>query len=130
MSQISNAIFAALAVSAACGAVQFAFGHDLTGSPPVATNEAETGVNRAAKTDRAAVPASPVSTRTIALRFDGLADTSVLIRMPVAREEARSRPTPPSLTRSGNRKATVACEPVVSVLTEVAKLLQPGRCVT
>ena len=27
-------------------------------------------------------------------------------------------------------KMTVACEPPVSVLTEVAKLLQPGRCVT
>ena len=31
---------------------------------------------------------------------------------------------------SGSRKTAVACEPVVSVLTEVAKLLQPGRCVT
>jgi hypothetical protein len=27
-------------------------------------------------------------------------------------------------------RTAVACEPVVSVLTEVAKLLQPGRCVT
>jgi hypothetical protein len=27
-------------------------------------------------------------------------------------------------------KATVACEPVVSVLTDIAKRLQPGRCVT
>ena len=131
MSQIFNAIFAALAVSAACGAVQFAFGHDLTGGQPVATNAAETGVNRAAKADRvAAATAAAIPTRTISIRLDRLADTSVLIRMPVAREEARSRPTPPSLTRSGNRKATVACEPVVSVLTEVAKLLQPGRCVT
>ena len=25
---------------------------------------------------------------------------------------------------------TLACEPVVSALTEVAKLLEPGRCVT
>jgi hypothetical protein len=25
---------------------------------------------------------------------------------------------------------TVACEPVVSVLTEVAKQLPPGRCIT
>ena len=37
----------------------------------------------------------------------------------------------PSLFNSGDRrKATVACEPMVSVLTEVAKQLQPGRCVT
>jgi len=34
------------------------------------------------------------------------------------------------VTKPGDRKMTVACEPVVSVLTEVAKLLQPGRCVT
>ena len=27
-------------------------------------------------------------------------------------------------------KPTIACEPMVSSLTEVAKLLQPGRCVT
>jgi hypothetical protein len=32
--------------------------------------------------------------------------------------------------KSFDRKLTVACEPVVSVLTEVAKQLQPGRCVT
>jgi hypothetical protein len=34
------------------------------------------------------------------------------------------------MLKSGDRKNAVACEPVVSVLTEVAKLLQPGRCVT
>jgi hypothetical protein len=33
-----------------------------------------------------------------------------------------------SFAKPGDRK--VACEPVVSVLTEVAKQLQPGRCVT
>jgi hypothetical protein len=27
-------------------------------------------------------------------------------------------------------RPTIACEPMVSSLTEVAKLLQPGRCVT
>jgi hypothetical protein len=32
--------------------------------------------------------------------------------------------------RSPDSKATAACEPVVSVLTEVAKRLQPGRCIT
>jgi hypothetical protein len=34
------------------------------------------------------------------------------------------------MMKSGGQKTAVACEPVVSVLTEVAKLLQPGRCVT
>jgi hypothetical protein len=32
--------------------------------------------------------------------------------------------------KSGDRKLAMACEPVVSVLTEVAKLLEPGRCIT
>ena len=32
--------------------------------------------------------------------------------------------------KSRDTKTAVACEPPVSVLTEVAKLLQPGRCVT
>ena len=31
--------------------------------------------------------------------------------------------------KDGGRRM-VACEPVVSVLTEIAKTLQPGRCVT
>jgi hypothetical protein len=30
----------------------------------------------------------------------------------------------------GEKKMATACEPPVSVLAEVAKLLQPGRCVT
>jgi hypothetical protein len=32
--------------------------------------------------------------------------------------------------KPGDRKLAVACEPPVSVLTEIAKQLQPGRCVT
>jgi hypothetical protein len=133
MSQISKAIFGALAISVACGAVQLAFGHDLTGTGQAASAAPETGVNRAAKADRDAVKPASAPMRTFALRFNGLPDTSVLVRMPAAKdavkEEARSRPAP-SMLKSGDRKNAVACEPVVSVLTEVAKLLQPGRCVT
>ena len=138
MSQISKAIFGALAISVACGAVQLAFGHDLTGIGQAASAAPETaGINRAAKTDRDAVKLAPAQTRTFALRINGVPDTSVLVRMPAAKEaakqsakqEARDRPAP-SLMKSHDRKTAVACEPVVSVLTEVAKLLQPGRCVT
>jgi hypothetical protein len=133
-SRISKAIFGALAISVACGAVQLAFGHDLTGRQ-VASIAPETGVNRAAKADRAAVSSLGGQSRTIALRLDGLADTSVLIRMPLtkgeaAKGEARNRPAPVTVTKPEDHRRTVACEPVVSVLTEVAKLLQPGRCVT
>ena len=66
-------------------------------------------------------------TRTISLRLDGLADTSILVRIPLVNE---ARSVSPSVVKSGNHKITVACEPVVSVLTEIARQLQPGRCVT
>jgi hypothetical protein len=67
--------------------------------------------------------------RTIALRLDGLSDTSVLIRIPVAQAD-RTGSSMRSPVTPGKGAAVVACEPVVSVLTAVAKQLQPGRCVT
>ena len=136
MSQLSRGVFAAIAVSLTCGIVQFALGRDLSrgpqdsvSAPETATNINNIDINRAAKADRAAgMVARPVQTQTISLRLDVLSDTSVLIRIPVA--QARKSPSAPAVTKSGERKMAVACEPVVSILTEVAKQLQPGRCVT
>jgi hypothetical protein len=136
MSQFSRGVFAAIAVTLTLGAVPLALGRDLVSAPADqwATAPAgviSTGVNRTAKTDRvgAAAP-SAAATRTILLQVNGLSETSVLLRIPVADAAGRRRPGP-SLIHSGERKsATVACEPMVSVLTEVAKQLQPGRCVT
>jgi hypothetical protein len=136
MSQLSRGVFAAIAVSLTCGIVQFALGRDLSrgpqdsvSAPETATNINNIDINRAAKADRAVgVLARPVQTQTISLRLDVLSDTSVLIRIPVA--QARKSPSAPAVTKSGERKMAVACEPVVSILTEVAKQLQPGRCVT
>jgi hypothetical protein len=34
------------------------------------------------------------------------------------------------VVKTEDQKAKVACEPVVSVLTDIAKRLPPGRCVT
>ena len=143
MSQLSRGIFAAIAVSLMCGAVQLASGRDLTRGPQGSISPPETAatinINRAAKADRAVrLAGSAAPTQTISLRLDALAETSILVRVPAAREagkEARNGSSPPSSpapagTKSGDRKMAVACEPVVSVLTEVAKLLQPGRCVT
>jgi hypothetical protein len=137
MSQLSRGVFAAITVSLMCGvggAVQFAAGHDLSNTPnPSGTSEAF--INRAAKADRAArLPEGATQMRTVSVRLYGLSDTSVAVRIPVARE-ARNAPSVPVVTRSGDRKSgerklTVACEPVVSVLTEIARQLQPGRCVT
>jgi hypothetical protein len=133
MSQMRTGILSAIAVSASFGAVQLASGHDLTSglrafaANPAATS-AVTGVNRAAKADRtgrAAAPATP--TQTISIHVDRVADTSVLVRIPRAQEARNPVPAP---VKSEERKATIACEPVVSVLTEIAKRLQPGRCLT
>jgi hypothetical protein len=123
MSQIHKGIFGAFAIAVSFGAIQLAFGHDLMGSRPGVSAAPGTDINRAAKADRAPVPKVRAQTQTISLRPDGLADTSVLVRVPVAKEarnENRERPA----AKPG--KINVACEPPVSVLTEVAKLLQPA----
>ena len=142
MSQIFKAFFVALATLVTLGAVQFASGHDLMGRQELASNEPAGEINRSAKTDRGALRVAPGRSETITIRNVGLEDTSVVVRIPVvqapvvrapvateeATEEGRNPPAAPA--RPGASKMTVACEPPVSVLTEVAKLLQPGRCVT
>jgi hypothetical protein len=130
MSQLSKGILSAIAVSLTLGAAQFALGRDLSAPQQVSAGTLEAAVNRAGKADRAARAAAPgVQTQTISLRPEGLDATSVLVRVPVA-EATRSSSSARSLMKSGNGKMAVACEPMVSVLTEVAKQLQPGRCVT
>jgi hypothetical protein len=132
MSQMQKVIFGVLAVAASLGAAELAFGHDLAGSLEALTGASQAGVNRAAKADRVAViPAATAATRTIQLRFDALPETSVLARVPVAREASNGTRSPtPALPLQKTGKPVVACEPMVSTLTEVARLLQPGRCVT
>jgi hypothetical protein len=134
MSQIFKVVLATLAVSATFGAVQLASGHDLTGRRELASSEPAGEINRGAKGDRATLKIAQNATETITFKTVGLDDTSVVVRVPAAmvpaapaREEARNRPEP---GKSGATKRAVACEPPVSVLTEVAKLLEPGRCVT
>jgi hypothetical protein len=134
-SGLAKGIFGAGVLSLTFAAV--ASGRDLIHNDGVnSPNSSEAGlagipatINRAAKADRAALASGPArQTQTVALRLNDLADTSVMIRVPVARNVPRA---PASLLiKSGESKHTIACEPVVSVLTEVAKQLQPGRCVT
>jgi hypothetical protein len=142
MSKLSKGIFGTIAVSltlGTLGAVQLAAGRDLAAVQYSSGNSGavntSAAINRAAKADRAdgAVGSTAAPTRTISLRQDVLADTSVLIRLPAGKEtdkEARNGSPAPSSMKSQARKATVACEPPVSVLTEVAKRLEPGRCIT
>ena len=124
MSKFTTGILGAMALSLSFGAAQFALGHDLPETAPAPAG----GINRAAKADRiASVAGSAAQTRTISLRLQAFSDTSFLVRVPVAR--GPESPSAPPKAKPA-RKPMVACEPVVSLLTEVAKLLQPGRCVT
>jgi hypothetical protein len=138
MSRLAIGIYGAIALLLTSGVAQLALGHDLSettlaGLQNSLTDSLTAGghvVNRGSKADRAVgVAGSPAQTRTISVRLDSFSDTSFLVRVPVASGTGNSSPLPSS-TKSNNRKMTLACEPVVSVLTEVAKLLQPGRCVT
>ncbi|MGA2994258.1 hypothetical protein [Bradyrhizobium sp.] len=133
MSRLTTGISGAIALVLISGAAQFALGRDLGMSPvdqlssgsPAADASA---VNRGAKTDRATGPAgSPAVTRTVSLKLSGFSDTTFLLRVPV------TSATPTAVSATAKRvapKPAVACEPMVSVLTEVAKQLEPGRCVT
>ena len=134
MSKIVSGILGTLAVSLSLGAAQYASGSDLVGlarqsTAVVSEVTAQATINREAKADRADAPANALQTRTISVSVDGLSDTSILVRVPVARKEARNTSPAPILARQPVVR-TVACEPVVSMLTEVAKQLQPGRCIT
>ena len=129
MSYKSKGILGATAVLLSFGVAQFALGEDLTVGMRTA-GIPDQGVNRAAKTDRAPIVAEPVApTQTISIHVDRVPETSVLVRVPVT-HEARGSAMPAAVQPKSDRKMAVACEPVVSVLTEIAKRLQPGRCVT
>jgi len=137
MSRLTTGILGAIALSLTFGVAQYALGRDLSEATqdhalPESTSlsvSAADGINRAAKSDRiASAVGSQTQTRTISLRLVGFSDTSFLVRVPVA--NGASNPSSPGVTKSGDRRPMVACEPVVSLLTEVARQLQPGRCVT
>ena len=138
MSQIYKAFLSAIAIAATLGAAQLAFGHDLADRwQGVADKSGQAekprhAVNRSGKADRLAdIKQAAVPTRTVSMRLNDLADTSVLLRVPAVIETGNAKP--PVLLpkqKQGRKTPTIACEPMVSSLTEVTKLLQPGRCVT
>ena len=137
------AILGTVAASAMLvGAMQFALGHDLGPAVPEARRDQlgtlKDNVNRVAKADREALLAEATPTRTVSIKLAAFADTSFLLRLPLTNTGAQTgRNEPPQGTQlistEGERreaKRTIACEPSVSILTEIAKRLQPGRCVT
>ncbi len=163
MSYIHKGILSAAAVLLSFGAAQFASGEDFTVGMRTA-GIPDQAIDRSGKTDRAPILAEPAApTHTISIHVDKVPGTSVLVRIPVARDEQggkdQGRATQDSVSRGstnqgsanqgtanqgsapeGNaapapqqvkdQRRTIACEPVVSVLTEIAKRLQPGRCIT
>ena len=136
MLQMQKVFLGVVAIAATLGAVQLACGHAVAdrglGVADRPTQDAGHNVNRSGKADRFAdVKQAPVPTRTVSMRLNDLADTSVLLRVPAVIETGNAKP--PVLLpdqKQSRKKPTIACEPMVSSLTEVAKLLQPGRCVT
>ncbi|MGY8636310.1 hypothetical protein RAD15_27930 [Bradyrhizobium sp. 14AA] len=137
MSQIQKVFLGAVAIAATLGAVQvgavqLASGHDLADRWQAVADKPDHNVNRTGKADRLAeIKQAAVPTRTVSMRLNDLADTSVLLRVPAVIETGNAKP--PALLQNQKKarnRPTIACEPMVSSLTEVAKLLQPGRCVT
>src|SRR6185503_1505860 len=85
MSQIRKAFLGAVAIALTLGAVQFASGHDLVNRWQVISEQPSYIVNRAGKTDRLAdLKPFAVPTKTVSLRLNDLADTSVSLRFPSA----------------------------------------------
>jgi len=129
MSRIAKGIFVVAAVSLTFGVVELAFGHDLKNRFRSLAGASEETVNGFAKADRLARAATAsVATQTIAFHVERFPTTSILVRVPA--KEASSSVSGVVRIKDERKAATVACEPVVSVLTEIAKRLQPGRCVT
>jgi len=135
MSQVSTGILGGLAVVLTLGAVQLASGRALSsaGDASAPSNATSSVVNRAVKSDRGDIRLPRTEGRTVSVQLEGLRNTSVLLRIPGSyRIEARDSVTKPAVgkTPAVEARRTVACEAVVSVLTDIAKQLQPGRCVT
>lgn len=144
MSASGKVVFGAVAAMLTLGAMQFASGHDLTGRLLISSPDGT--INRAAKGDRAAMAVpqqnKAVPMQTISVRLAEFSDTSFLLRIPTTTgtndhslrtNDLQAAPPAGQIlikTERDEIKRPVACEPMVSVLTEIAKRLQPGRCVT
>ena len=146
MSYMASGSLGVVAAVLALGAVhlEVSAGNDLLGPvqrgdastamPAASAREAITiNVDRSAKGDRAPVVAAAGGV-TISFKVPGMTDSSVMVRMPAGEDANAQRKAPPSTVGSGKGSSAgtrpVACEPVVSVLTAVAKQLVPGRCIT
>ena len=142
MSQASNGILGILAAGMTLGAIQFASGNDLSSAAhdrkdvnqdiQSKIGESPSLVNRRVKADRFAMSTrSTGQDKTLSFRVNQMPDTLILIRVPAfpTIDPIKVMSSTQELNTTA-RKSTLACEPVVSILTDVAKVLEPGRCVT
>lgn len=145
MANVASGILGAVAATLAFGAVhlEVATGNDLVGfaqpgsvtvgiTHPPGGMSVDQNVNRSAKGDRD-IAVQPSGGKTISFKVPGADNASVALRMPAgdAADARRSLPVPARVEKgSALDRKQVACEPVVSALTEVAKQLAPGRCIT
>lgn len=123
-----------LEVSAGNGLLGPAQRGDATTTSPARTEAIAVNVDRSAKGDRDPAVSPAGGGVTISFKVPGSSDSSVMVRMPSgdAADALRKAPAPTIGTGKGSSAGArpVACEPVVSVLTPVARQLAPGRCVT
>lgn len=148
MAYMASGTLGAAAVILALGAVHIdgAAGNDGLGSAqrgdasvtmPVRNSDDTivTNVDRSAKGDRD-TSVRPAGGLTLSFKLPSLPETSVMMRVPAGESDAvRKAPATTgagkgSSDRSSAGPRPVACEPVVSVLTAVARQLAPGRCIT
>jgi hypothetical protein len=96
-----------------------------------ATTVAALAVNRDAKSDRGDISSNSEEGRTIVFQHPSLQSTTVALHLWETVNAVKKAPAPkhgkPAVDK--NRPA-IACESAVSVLTEVAKQVEVGRCVT
>lgn len=144
MSHFSNGILGTLAAAITLGAIQFASGNDLANGArnDIAQRAIEdraggielggqSSVNRSAKADRFAGGArASGQDKTLSFQVDQMPNTLVLIRISTATRVETVGAAGRGSKAVSARKSTLACEPVVSILTDVAKVLEPGRCLT
>lgn len=94
---------------------------------------AATPVNRFAKADRSERTLSSADGHTITFQHPDMPATTFAVRLWETVGATKDRPelkTTPKNQKAPKSKRVIACEGTVSVLTEVAKQLDAGRCVT
>jgi len=134
MFQLASGILGAAAAPLAFSTVhlEVAAKGDLQRQPAAAVQSVSAPqVVRTAKGDRLTIPTADGQNLTVSFRVPGEDASSVIMRVALPHRQKATHPAAPDpAARASIGKRMVACEPSVSVLTPVAKVLQPSRCVT